>query len=961
MANAQTNVLVRIGAALNSGFSQAFKSADQRLRELGQSASAMNARLATMRGFQQLQESTKKLATEWQQARAQARTLKAELDAMQPALQQQSAALRRANTEVTRTGDSYRAAKIALEQMRAELKATAQPTQAQVDALKRAQQAAEQARGSWKAAKDAAKTLATDLKQAESAAREKSKALQQAEQAAARAGQQFRRERETLRGMRDELRASGTDTRNLANEQRRLEQQLARTAEQQRQLARIRQARGENDQRRADSRGQLFDAMAIGMTAMVPIKAFAEAEDAATQLKVAMMGAGGTVSEDFGKVKAMADELGRTLPGTTAQFQDMARILIQKGLDPKAVLGGAGEATAKLAILTKVSFSESADAISVFQDSMQVADKDMVSAADQMQRLYNVGMKISDIREGFKAMGPALSYVKKTGIDAVKELAPLLAITDAAGMDAGSAGNAYNKIIRGSVDKKKVGKANAELAGTGIKLNFVDAKGNFAGISHMVDELMKIKNLSDQQRKTVIEKIFGSDKEVAEALDAMMKAGNSGIAAMKEKLDKQASLRERIKAQLGTMKNVADATGGSINAFLVNIGEALAPAVMAGLEGVGKIADVLTELTSAFPGATSAIVTGAVALGALKVASIVSGFGMTFLTGASLALQERMLLLKMNIAAANAQLRVMATSALASATAGISSLRARLAALSWSGMIGGARQAAASLWTMTGAALAAAWSGMATLGSRLVWVAGNPMQAARMGFSMITAQVWRMNAAMLANPIGLVIAAVAAAAFMIYKYWQYISAAFTGFIDGVRSGLGPALPMFDALAEAVGKVFNWFSELLSPVQASSTELAAATEAGKSFGVIVGQAIAGVFEWVGKLTGAIGSMWDYVFGGDKAQAAATTPPSTATPAAQAATSAAPAAASAAAAAAKPATPQQNVSVTNTPTYNVNVTATGTPEETSKAMRRELEKMDRRNASGNRAAMYDMPAY
>ena len=86
---------------------------------------------------------------------------------------------------------------------------------------------------------------------------------------------------------------------------------------------------------------------------------------------------------------------------------------------------------------------------------MGVLDKDMVAAADQMQRLYNVGMNVGDIQQGFKAMGPALAYVRKGGIDAVKALSPLLAITDASGMDASSAGNAYNKIIRGSVDKKR--------------------------------------------------------------------------------------------------------------------------------------------------------------------------------------------------------------------------------------------------------------------------------------------------------------------------------------------------------------------------------------------------------------------------------------------------------------------------------------------------------------------------
>lgn len=346
---------------------------------------------------------------------------------------------------------------------------------------------------------------------------------------------------------------------------------------------------------------------ATGAAVAIPVRAFMEAEDTATQLKVAMMGAGGVVSKQFADVNALAEKLGNKLPGTTSDFQDMMRILIQKGLPATAVLNGAGEATANLAILAKVSFSESADAISVFQDSMGVADKDMVAAADQMQRLYNVGMKIPDIQEGFKAMGPALSYVKKGGIDAVKALAPLLAITDAAGMDAGSAGNAYNKIIRGSVDKKKVDKSNALLQGTGIKLNFVDAKGNFAGVDNMVNQIMKIQGLSDQKRKTIVETIFGSDKEVAEALNALGKAGNPGIEAMRKKLADQASMQERINAQLGTLKNLWDAASGTFVNTLVKFGEAIAPELKMACDWINNAAEAVGKWAKEHPQLSNAI------------------------------------------------------------------------------------------------------------------------------------------------------------------------------------------------------------------------------------------------------------------------------------------------------------------------------------------------------------------
>ena len=62
---------------------------------------------------------------------------------------------------------------------------------------------------------------------------------------------------------------------------------------------------------------------AMGAAAMVPIKAFAEAEDAGTQLAVSMMKSGGQVSANFEKVNELAMRLGNRLPGTTADFQNM--------------------------------------------------------------------------------------------------------------------------------------------------------------------------------------------------------------------------------------------------------------------------------------------------------------------------------------------------------------------------------------------------------------------------------------------------------------------------------------------------------------------------------------------------------------------------------------------------------------------------------------------------------------
>lgn len=56
----------------------------------------------------------------------------------------------------------------------------------------------------------------------------------------------------------------------------------------------------------------------------------------------------------------------------------------------------------------------------------------------------------------------------------------------------------------------------------------------------------------------------------------------------------------------------------------------------------------------------------------------------------------------------------------------------------------------------------------------------------------------------------------------------------------------PFAPIFDSISNAVSKVWNWFKELLSPVQLSAEELKSCTEAGQVFGEVVGKAISALF-------------------------------------------------------------------------------------------------------------------
>lgn len=130
-------------------------------------------------------------------------------------------------------------------------------------------------------------------------------------------------------------------------------------------------------------------------------------------------------------------------------------------------------------------------------------------------------------------------------------------------------------------------------------------------------------------------------------------------------------------------------------------------------------------------------------------------------------------------------------------------------------------------------------------------------------FRMIGQAILFIGRTLVMTPIGLFITAVAAGAFLIYKYWQPLKAFFTGFWEGLKVSLAPIMPLlqnifgmlgtlfaplkpvWEWMVEKLASIFQWFSQLFAPIQSTKAELNAATEAGKSFGTWVGGIVTGL--------------------------------------------------------------------------------------------------------------------
>ncbi|MYM70546.1 phage tail tape measure protein, partial [Pseudoduganella sp. FT55W] len=457
------------------------------------------------------------------------------------------------------------------------------------------------------AAQQRVRTLAGEMGRSGPPTRAMARDFESAKRAAAELTATQARQQNELRELRGRLAGAGIDTRSLAQHERNLRgeiesttaamrQQQARLAELAARERRVAEARSRMERTQATAgrlagsgAGALAAGAVTGAALKAPVTEYAKAEDSATQLKVALMRAGAVVPPEFQKINDLAMKLGDKLPGTTADFQDMMTMLSRQGIGAQTILGGVGEATAYLGVQLKKAPAEAAEFAAKLQDATRSTDKEMMGLMDVIQKTFYLGVDDSNMLQGFAKLSPAMDTLKVKGLEGAKALAPLLVMADQAGMAGESAGNAYRKIFQMSMDKAKIDKANKQL-GPGNKLEFTNGKGEFGGFDQMFKQFKKLEGLTTQKRLGVLKEVFGDDAETLQVVALLIEKGANGYGEVQAKMNAQASLQQRVNTQLGTLKNLWEAAGGTFTNGLVAMGDSISPELKATTEWLGDMA-----------------------------------------------------------------------------------------------------------------------------------------------------------------------------------------------------------------------------------------------------------------------------------------------------------------------------------------------------------------------------------
>ncbi|MFD1246021.1 phage tail tape measure protein, partial [Paralysiella testudinis] len=634
--------------------------------------------------------------------------------------------------------------------------------------------------------------------------------------------------------------------------------QIAKATQAQDNLNKAIAAQAAAAQNRQRLRGEMMETAGHAAVAVSPIVAgvrkFIEQEDAAIDLKVAMMQKDGSFGK-FEKLDKLAIQWGGDLPGNKTDFSHMIRGLKSQGISDDTIIKGGGLATAQLNTVMGIPIADG----SFFAKNMEahgIKESELLASADLTQRAYfAAGLSKEDMYQAMSYYAPKANTLGLTGLENQKQIYAVEGLAANKGLEGSSFGTNFSMMLSQLAKGPKMVEAATRgmksevreiMEASGAKFEFFDTKGNLKSLRDVTQELESGYNkvrakFGDEGAMKVFDEIF--QQEGGRVASILAQAGIAGFDGMMAKMDNQASIDKRIEVRTSSLSSAFEQLGGVVENTAAKFGEVFAPEIKA----FANTAQWLIE-NWVMPFVENN-------KGLIKIVfGLLAGFfalKLTFLgfayAASMVAMPFRALLT--GFYKVKALKSIWSLLRLAQVSRGVAVFRT----------LGFSAANAAKAAALFGKVAAPFTAAFARIGAG-VGVFGKLSVA----LGILRQAVFALGRAFLATPIGLAVAGIAIAALLIYKYWKPIKAFFAGFWEGLKQGLAPLQPLFDSIGSALGglwqtiqpfvqPVIDWFKDFFSITQVAE---GGARSFGESVGLWIGEKIAAVAAWVGGKIGEI---------------------------------------------------------------------------------------------------------
>lgn len=704
---------------------------------------------------------------------------------------------------------------------------------------------------------DAARRRTADLgkamETAESATARLKKEFAAARDQVAKLDQAKQRSTQELQQLRRQLVGAGVDTRIWSAEQRRIKQEIAQVtaaAEQQaavlKRIAVTRKAINDNQAQREELKGKVLETAGLAASLAAPVIAAVKFE---------------SVMADVKKVVNF---------DTPAQFQEMSRdILLMSTRIPMAaegigqIVAAAGQAgiakteltrfaadAAKMGVAFDMSGAEAGSAMTGLRSQLKLNQDQVVALGDAFNHLSNnMDAKAGSLVDITNRVAGQAKMFGLTGQQIGALGATFLALKTPPEV-ASTAINALLGRLQTAPQQSK--EFQAALAGIGISATGMrDAiKTNAQGALNVF--LKAVEKAEDPM--ATLTAMFGSEfSDDMAKLVGNMDTYRKALGMVSKETEYAGSMEREYQERSATTANNLTLLGNRVQRLGISLGTILLPPLNLVAGALGFVADMGVAFAERFPMLTTVVVGAVAGLIALKVVTLATGLAASYATGGWLQLKLAYQSVASGAITARTQtlLNTLATNAnTAAARLNAGATKAK----GWAAIEQAAAtsRATAATGANTAATLASSRASFLTLAG---WRAlgGSGAQAMASGFSLVTGAIRVMGAALLTNPITWIVAGIAAAAFLVYRYWQPIKAFFGGIWDGLREGLVPVLAALEPLApigKMIGDVFASLGDLLGDlfgglgdqVQMTEEQLGGIASAGAAVGRVLAGAL-----------------------------------------------------------------------------------------------------------------------
>ncbi len=682
-------------------------------------------------------------------------------------------------------------------------------------------------------------------------------------------------------------------------------------ADQSKRAAALKNARQSNQAERSQARGALFDGVAMAATLGAPLKMAVDFESAMADVAKVM---------DFGddkngleKMSQSALDLSKRLPMAAKDVAQIMALGGQSGLSMDEIVGngkdvGFAEHAVKMGTAFGMSAEDAGSAMAKMKSAFGMSIAEVATLTDKVNLLGNTGAaNEQQILNILTRVGP-LGGVAGVASGQIAALGSTLA---GMGVQEEVAATGIQNFMLALTAGASASKKQREmLKGLGLDSSNVAKSMQTDAQGTMLKVLESVKKLPKHEQAAALTELFG--KESIKAIAPLL----TQLDTLKDNFGKVAdasryagAVENEYAARAATTANQLQLAKNQMAAFGIGLGNIMLPALNDTLKAMAPWIERISALAQAYPGVTRAIVLGTAGLVLFKIAAIAGAYAFTFLRGTLLSTQAATMGVRNVLPALAAGLKGSAgaaastgklvPAALARIGNTLKGLPGSMAALgkstvgAFSAAGGSIKSATMRLWAyiaaQKAAAVAGARRGVAGVGAYAAkrgpagiavdaakGVKNMGLTAAQAGVGAVTGSfkglfniIKLVGSAMLLNPIGLAITALALGALLVVKYWQPISAFFTGFWQGFTQGLAPLggmfsgvfgvlasmlaplRPLWDGLVATFSAVWGWVSKLLGPFEATRQSLDSATQAGQGFGGWLASLVVLAAELVGK--------------------------------------------------------------------------------------------------------------